>query len=90
MAGCVGNLPHVENADIHYAQSAVFTPSDIPFARDGIATECSPNLDTVLIHDLDLELLRRARRSGTVRHWQDRRQDLYSVAWKAQGERREL
>ena len=47
-------------------------------------------VDTVLIHDLDLELLRRARRSGTVRHWQDRRQDLYNVAWKAQGERREL
>ena len=32
IAGCVGNLPFVENADIHYAQSGIFTPADIPFA----------------------------------------------------------
>lgn len=50
-AGCVGNLPHVENAGTHYAQSAIFTPSDIPFARDGIASECSPNCETVLTQD---------------------------------------
>lgn len=28
LAGCTGNLPQVDNADIHYAQSAVLTPSD--------------------------------------------------------------
>jgi predicted amidohydrolase/GNAT superfamily N-acetyltransferase len=81
MAGCVGNLPNVENADIHYAQSALLTPSDIPFARDGIATESSPNIDTVLIHDVDTELLRRARGTGTVQNWNDRRQDMYKVVW---------
>jgi predicted amidohydrolase/GNAT superfamily N-acetyltransferase len=80
-AGCVGNLPSVENADIHYAQSGIFTPSDIPFARDGVAVEASPNLETVLIHDLDTELLRRARKGGTVMNWADRRTDLYKVTW---------
>ncbi len=80
-SGCVGNLPGVENADIHYAQSGIFTPSDIPFSRDGVAAEAHPNVETVLIHDLDLQLLRRARRSGTVRNWADRRTDLYRVQW---------
>lgn len=81
-AGCVGNLPFVENADIHYAQSGIFTPSDIAFARDGIAEEASPNLETVLIHDLDTELLRRHKRQGTVQNWNNRRTDIYKVSWK--------
>lgn len=82
LSGAVGNLPFVEGADIHYAQSCVLTPSDIAFARDGVATEATPNVETMLIHDLDLEALRRTRRSGTVRTWMDRRTDLYRVTWK--------
>ena len=81
-AGCVGNLPLVENADTHYAHSGIFTPSDIPFARDGIAVEAEPNVETVLFQDVDLELLRRARRQGTVRNWTDRRTDLYKVVFR--------
>ena len=81
-AGCVGNLPFVENADIHYAQSGIFTPSDIGFARDGIASEASANIETVLVHELDTEQLRRHRRMGTVQNWNDRRRDLYRVVWK--------
>jgi predicted amidohydrolase len=80
-SGCVGNLPFVENADIHVARSGIFTPCDIPFARDGIAAESDSNLETVLTHDLDTELLRRARREGTVKNWPDRRTDLYRVRW---------
>jgi len=83
-SGCVGALPQVENADIHYAQSSVFTPSDIPFARDGIAIEAPANLETVQVCDLDIELLRKARRTGTVCNLSDRRLDLYSVATKDQ------
>ena len=30
IAGSVGNLPNVESLGIHYAQSGIFTPSDIP------------------------------------------------------------
>lgn len=79
MAGTVGNLPYVENMDIQYAQSGIYTPSDIPFSRDGIAAECTPNIETVIVHDVDLELLQRHRQSGNVLNWQDRRQDLYEV-----------
>ncbi len=86
LSGCVGSLPQVENADMHYSQSAIFTPSDIPFARDGIAAESSPNLEAVLTYDLDLESLRRARRAGTVRNWIDRRSDLYQVHLTMNGE----
>lgn len=79
MAGTVGNLPMVENMDIQYAQSGIFTPSDIQFVRDGIAAECTPNIETVVVQDVDLELLRRYRMKGTVNTWQDRRKDLYEV-----------
>ena len=79
IAGSVGNLPNIESLGIHYAQSAIFTPSDIPFKRDAIAAECSPNIETVIFEDLDLELLKRHRQSGSVLNWQDRRTDLYEV-----------
>ncbi|MBD3384081.1 GNAT family N-acetyltransferase [candidate division KSB1 bacterium] len=81
-AGCVGNIPSVENMDINYAQSGIYTPSDFPFSRDGIAGECQPNVETVVIADVDLDVLRRNRLRGTVRTWQDRRTDLYDVIEK--------
>ncbi|MCB1214020.1 MAG: GNAT family N-acetyltransferase [Deltaproteobacteria bacterium] len=79
ISGSTGNLPFVENLDIHYAQSGIFTPSDFPFARDGIAAECTPNVETVVIHDVDLDVLERSRQSGTVLNWSDRRPDLYQL-----------
>ncbi|HEX8387280.1 MAG TPA: GNAT family N-acetyltransferase, partial [Rubricoccaceae bacterium] len=78
-AGVTGLIPSVENMDINYAQSGVFTPSDFPFARDGVAAECEPNLEALVVADLDLELLRQNRLAGTVRPWADRRTDLYEV-----------
>jgi predicted amidohydrolase/ribosomal protein S18 acetylase RimI-like enzyme len=87
IAGTVGNLPDTENMDVQYAESAVFTPSDFSFPRDGIAGECTPNVETVIVTDLDLEVLRRHRRSGTVMQLRDRRSDLYAlkVSKKARG-----
>lgn len=82
IAGTVGNLSEVENMDIQYAQSGIFAPSDFSFARDGIVGECSPNIETVVVGDVDLETLRRSRNSGSVRHLRDRRRDLYEVRWK--------
>ena len=78
-AGTVGNLPEVENMDVQYAQSAILTPSDFAFPRDGIAAEANPNVETVVMADLDLEVLRRNQRAGSVRQLQDRRKDLYQV-----------
>ncbi|HET6399719.1 MAG TPA: hypothetical protein VFH47_09225, partial [Candidatus Thermoplasmatota archaeon] len=65
--------------DVQYAQSAVLTPSDFTFPRDGIAAEANPNVEMVVLADLDLELLRRQRRLGSVRQLQDRRKDLYQL-----------
>jgi len=83
MAGNVGNLPRVANMDIQYAQSAIFTPCDFPFARDGIAAETTPNTEMVAFADLRLESLHAARNNGTVKNLKDRRHDLYRVQWRA-------
>ncbi|KAA5604822.1 GNAT family N-acetyltransferase [Roseospira marina] len=81
MSGNVGNLPNVENMDIQYAQSCILTPCDMPFARDGIAADTTPNVEMVAFADLRMEDLAAARQSGTVQNLRDRRFDLYSVAW---------
>lgn len=81
IAGCSGMLPFVDNADMHYAQCGVFTPSDFSFARDAVAAESMPNIETAVLQDVDLELLRRNRVQGTVRPWTDRRSDLYAVRY---------
>lgn len=82
IAGTVGNLTHVENMDIQYAQSAIFTPSDFSFPRDGIMAECTPNIEMVIVGDIDLELLKRSRTSGTVTLLKNRRIDLYQLTEK--------
>jgi len=82
LAGCTGNLPFVDNADVHYAQSGIFTPLDFSFARDGVAAESTANVETLVVADTDLELLRRHRYRGTVQPWNDRRRDLFHVAWR--------
>jgi predicted amidohydrolase/GNAT superfamily N-acetyltransferase len=82
MSGNVGNLPRVPNMDIQYAQSCILTPCDFSFARDGIAADTTPNVETVAIADLRLESLRLARNSGTVKNLKDRRHDLYRVEWR--------
>ena len=82
MSGNVGNLPNVANMDIQYAQSCILTPCDFHFARDGIAADTTPNVETVAIADLRPESLRVARNSGTVQNLRDRRHDLYQMKWR--------
>ena len=82
MSGNVGNLPNVANMDIQYAQSCILTPCDFQFARDGIAADTTPNVETVAIADLRPEALRIARNSGTVQNLRDRRHDLYQMKWR--------
>lgn len=82
LAGVVGNLPFVQGADVHYAESGILTPCDVSFARDGVAATCTPNVETVLVQDLDLELLRRHKLGGTEQNWRDRRRDIYSVIYR--------
>jgi predicted amidohydrolase/GNAT superfamily N-acetyltransferase len=79
IAGCVGNLPGVNNMDIQYAQTAVFTPSDFSFPSNGIKAEATPNTEMTIIVDVDLDLLKELHEFGSVRILKDRRLDLYKL-----------
>ena len=79
IAGSVGNLPRVNNMDIQYSQSAVFTPSDFAFPNNAIRAEATPNAEMVLIADLEMYSLRDLHEYGTVKLLKDRRKDLYEV-----------
>ena len=79
IAGCVGNLPKVNNMDIQFAQSAVFTPSDFAFPTNAVKAEATPNTEMVLVVDVDLHLLDELHHYGTVKTLTDRRTDLYQV-----------
>lgn len=79
IAGCVGNLPKVNNMDIQYAQSAVFTPSDFSFPTNAIKAEATPNAEMTVIADVDLDLLKELHEQGSVTNLKDRRKDLYSL-----------
>jgi predicted amidohydrolase len=81
IAGSVGNLPRVENMDIQYAQTAVFSPSDFSFPHDAIVAEATPNTETTVVVDLDLDLLKELRTKGSVRNLQQRRKDLYKLTF---------
>ncbi|MCF4102584.1 bifunctional GNAT family N-acetyltransferase/carbon-nitrogen hydrolase family protein [Gillisia sp. M10.2A] len=82
VAGSVGNLPKVNNMDIQYSQSAVFTPSDFAFPVNGIKAEATPNTESTLLVDVDLDLLKELHNFGSVRNMKDRRKDLYSLKRK--------
>ncbi|MBL7874444.1 MAG: bifunctional GNAT family N-acetyltransferase/carbon-nitrogen hydrolase family protein [Cyclobacteriaceae bacterium] len=79
IAGCVGNLPKVNNMDIQYAQSAVFTPCDFAFPTNGVKAEATPNTEMTLIVDVDLDLLKDLNHKGSVTNLRDRRKDLYRM-----------
>lgn len=81
IAGSVGNLPKVDNVDIQYGQTAVFSPSDFAFPHDAIVSETTPNTEMMLIVDLDLEKLNKLKNEGSVRNYLDKRRDLYKVQW---------
>jgi predicted amidohydrolase len=82
LSGNVGNLPQVKNMDIQYGQSAILTPCDFVFSRDGIAADSTPNTEMIIFADLHLESLYSSRSSGSVLNLTDRRHDLFKVVWK--------
>ncbi len=82
VTGSMGNIPNLGYMDIHYSQSAIFTPSDFAFPHDAVKAEATPNTETTLIADLDLGLLKELRNQGSVQNFRQRRLDLYQVQWK--------
>ena len=90
LTGCVGNLPNVDNLDIHFAQSAILTPSDIEFHREGVAAEAPANVETAIVQELDMNLLKRNREYGSVQTWKDRRTDFYNIHFREDGRTRQI
>ena len=84
ITGCIGNLPKVENMDIQYSQSVVFTPCDFSFPSNGIKSEATANTEMILIADVDLSLLDELHAHGSVRNLKDRRTDFYELILKDQ------
>tara|TARA_R110002051_G_scaffold70772_1_gene127524 strand:- start:82298 stop:83824 length:1527 start_codon:yes stop_codon:yes gene_type:complete len=82
IAGSVGNLPNVQNMDIQFAQSMVFTPCDFSFPTNGIKAEATQNTEMILIADVDIDLLRELNQFGAVRNLKDRRTDLFELKKK--------
>ncbi|REC46423.1 carbon-nitrogen hydrolase family protein [Chryseobacterium pennipullorum] len=82
IAGCVGNLPGVNNMDIQFGQAAVFTPSDFAFPSNAVKGEATPNTEMTLIVDVDLNLLKDLHHNGSVQVMKDRRKDLYDTYLK--------
>lgn len=76
MTSTVGNLP-VEGLGVHYGQASIITPSDFPFARDGIAAEGTPNVEQIVIADVNLANLTHNRINGTTIPLYDKRHDVY-------------
>ncbi len=65
-AGTVGSLPQVPAVSLNYGLASILTPSDFPFARDGILAEGNVNQEMMVIGDLNLDTIRRSREEGTV------------------------
>lgn len=65
-ASTVGSLPMVPAVSLNYGQSAILTPSDFAFARDGILAEGIPNQETMIVAELNLETIAEVREGGTV------------------------
>ena len=85
--GLRGQPARVENMDIHYAQSAVFTPSDFQFPTNTIKAEATANTEIMLIVDVDVSQLKELHEHGSVQIMKDRRTDLYDVSMKRSSRR---
>ena len=62
----VGSLPMVPAVSLNYGNASILTPSDFPFARDGILAEGHPNQEMMVIGELNLRTIVEARANGTV------------------------
>lgn len=62
----VGSLPQIPSISLNYGQASILTPSDFPFARDGILAEGQINQEQIVIAELNMETIRETRESGTV------------------------
>jgi predicted amidohydrolase len=62
----VGSLPMVPAVHLNYGQASILTPSDFPFARDGILAEGNANQEMLVVGELNLSTILETRTHGTV------------------------
>lgn len=62
----VGSLPTVPAVSLNYGQAAIYTPSDFAFSRDGLLAEGAVNQESMIIGDINLDLIEHSREAGTV------------------------
>lgn len=74
-----GSLPNVPLMRANHGQAALLGPCDYPFPPSGVLAEGIVNDDQIVVADFDMGALARARNGGSVRTWQDRRRDLYTL-----------
>ncbi|TMN23269.1 bifunctional GNAT family N-acetyltransferase/carbon-nitrogen hydrolase family protein [Lentibacillus cibarius] len=77
ITGMTGHLPQVHRMNAQYSCSAIFSPSDINFANNGVSVEADSNVEMTVHGDMNLELIRRNREVGTVTPVKDRRLNVY-------------
>ncbi len=74
ISGASGNMTTITLADAKYGQSGIFSPVDFSFPNEGIIAESHPNVEAVVVGDVDLEILRRNRETGSATPFKDRNQ----------------
>jgi len=62
----VGSLPQVPAVSLNYGQAAILNPCDFSFSRDGILSEGVPNQESMVIGEINLNLIDESRTRGTV------------------------
>lgn len=65
-ASTVGSLPMVPAVSLNYGQASILTPSDFAFSRDGILAEGTPNQESMIIGELNMQTILDSRDHGTV------------------------
>lgn len=75
--GTIGWLPNVQYMEGNYGQAAIIAPCDTPFPPQGIIAKGQPNIESIVVGDVDLDLLQQLPEKGSVRTVQDRRPEIY-------------
>ncbi len=76
----VGSLPMVPAVSLNYGQASILTPSDFPFARDGVLAEGSINQEMMVVGELNMDTIRESHTQGTVLPLDDSRRSAELVA----------
>lgn len=72
ISGASGNMTDITLADAKYGHAGIFSPVDFSFPITGVVAESRPNIEAVVVGDVDLEVLRRNRQVGSSTPFNDR------------------